>query len=129
MNTSTGDITGTPTANIGNYNVSITATNAGGTSVAATLVYTISAKTLTISSAAATSKVYDRTNAATITGTLSGIYGGDVVTFSGTGTFAQITVGTSIVVTSTATLGGAGAGNYNLTQPIGLTADITAKAQ
>ncbi len=128
VNTSTGDITGTPTANIGNYNVSITATNAGGTSVAATLVYTISAKTLTISSAAATSKVYDRTNAATITGTLSGIYGGDVVTFSGTGTFAQITVGTSIVVTSTATLGGAGAGNYNLTQPIGLTADITAKA-
>jgi len=127
INTSNGEITGTPTANIGSYNVSITATNIGGTSTVATLVYTITAKTLTITSASASNKVYDRTNAVIITGTLSGIYGSDVVILSGTGIFAQTGIGTAIAVASTSTLSGADAGNYTLTQPIGLTADITAK--
>jgi uncharacterized protein YjiK len=50
----------------------------------------------------------------------------DVVTFNGTGTFASSAVGTGIAVTSTSTLGGANAGNYSLTQPTGLTGNITA---
>ena len=87
----------------------------------------ITAKTLTVSSAAAGNKVYDATNAATITGTLVGIVGTDVVTLSGTGTFPSKNVGTGLAVTSTSTLGGADAGNYVLTQPTGLTANITAK--
>jgi hypothetical protein len=70
--------------------------------------------------------VYDRTTAATITGTLSGIVGTDAVTFNGTGTFASPNVGIGIAVTSTSTLSGAQAGNYTLTQPTGLTANITA---
>lgn len=88
----------------------------------------VTQKALTISSAAATNKTYDRTTTATITGSLSGVVNSDVVTLSGTGTFAQSNIGTAISVTSTSTLGGAGAGNYSLTQPTGLTANITAKA-
>lgn len=88
----------------------------------------VTQKALTISSAAATSKTYDRTTTATITGSLSGVVNSDVVTLSGTGTFAQSNIGTAISVTSTSTLGGAGAANYSLTQPTGLTANITAKA-
>ncbi|PWA04194.1 YDG domain-containing protein [Flavobacterium psychrotolerans] len=126
INTSTGDITGTPTA-VGTFNVTIGATNAGGLGTD-TLVYTVNPKALTVTGPAATNKVYDRTNAATITGTLSGIVGGDVVTLSGTGTFASANIGSGIAVTSTSTLGGTDAANYSLTQPTGLTANITAKA-
>ena len=126
VDTSTGDITGTSTV-VGLFHVTIGATNVGGTGTA-TLDYTINAKPLTVTSAAATSKEYNRTNAAVITGTLSGKVGGDVVTLNGTGTFAQTGIGTGIAVTSTSTLGGADAAKYTLTQPTGLTADITAKA-
>lgn len=83
--------------------------------------------TLTLDSAVAANKVYDGTNAATLTGTLTGIVPGDTVTYNGTGTFATIDVATGIEVTSTSTLGGAQAGNYVLTQPTGLSADITLK--
>ncbi len=128
VNTSTGDITGTPTSAPGAYNVTISATNAGGTG-SATLVYTITAKNLTVTGATVTSKVYDRTTTSTISGsTLVGIFGADVVTISTTGTYTSASVGTGIVVTSTQTLGGAAAGNYTLTVPTGLTGDITAKA-
>ncbi|RTY93907.1 YDG domain-containing protein [Flavobacterium sp. GT3R68] len=126
LDTSTGEITGTPTANVGTYSVTISAINGGG-SGSATLVYTITAKVLTLAGATANSKIYDRTTAATVVGTLTGVVGADVVTYSGTGTFASANVGTGIVVTSTSTLGGANAGNYTLTQPTGLSADITVK--
>ncbi|MEI7928416.1 MAG: SdiA-regulated domain-containing protein, partial [Verrucomicrobiales bacterium] len=72
------------------------------------------------------SKTYDGNTNATITGTLVGVVSPDVVTFNGTGTFASSAVGTGIAVTSTSTLGGANAGNYSLTQPTGLTGNITA---
>ena len=88
----------------------------------------ITVKALTVSSPAVTSKVYDGTTAATITGTLSGIIGADVVTLNGTGTFASASVASGINVTSTSTLSGAGSGNYTLTQPTGLTGNITAKS-
>ena len=84
----------------------------------------ITAKALTIASAAASNKVYDATNAATITGTLTGVIAGDVVTLNATGTFPSKNVGTGLAVTATCTLSGANAGNYTLTEPVGLTADI-----
>ncbi len=102
-------------ANAGNY----TLTQPAGVTA------NITAFALTITSAAASNKVYDGTTTATITGTLSGVIGGDVVTLIGAGTFASINAGTGIAVTSTSTLGGANAGNYTLTQPLGLTANIT----
>ncbi|QBZ97862.1 YDG domain-containing protein [Flavobacterium sangjuense] len=129
VNTSTGEITGTATAAPGNYNVTISATNGTGTGDDI-LVYTILAKELTVNSAVANNKVYNRTDAATFSGTLSGFVNGDDefdVSLNGTGTFAQVTVGTAIAVTSTATLGGAKANYYTLTQPTGLSADITQK--
>ena len=82
---------------------------------------------LTVSSAAATSKMYDKANTAAVTGTLSGIVSPDAVTLNGTGTFASVNVANGIGVTSTSTLAGANAGAYSLTQPTGLTANITAR--
>ena len=89
-------------------------------------VLTVSTATLTVSSGVAQNKVYDGTNAATLTGTLSGILNSDDVTLNGTGTFASVNVANGIEVTSTSTLAGAKAGSYTLTQPTGLTANITA---
>jgi len=88
--------------------------------------FNITQALLTVSNPVATSKQYDGNNTAIITGSLSGIYNSDDVTLNGTGTFASIGVGTGIAVTSTSTLSGTKAGNYTLTQPTGLTADITA---
>jgi uncharacterized repeat protein (TIGR02543 family) len=93
------------------------------------LTATITAKTITVTSAAASNKTYDGTTTATISGTLSGVIAGDVVTLTGTGTFASANVGTGIVVTSTSTLAGADNANYTLTQPTGLSANITQASQ
>ena len=86
----------------------------------------ITAKALTITTPVAANKVYDGTNSATITGTLTGVVASDAgnVTLNGTGTFVDAVVGMSKAVTSTATLGGSAAGNYSLTQPTGLVANI-----
>ncbi|MFA9219785.1 MAG: beta strand repeat-containing protein, partial [Sediminibacterium sp.] len=89
----------------------------------------ITGKALTITSPAVTSKTYDGNTTATISGTLSVVESGDAVTLSGTGAFASANVGTGISVTSTSTLAGADAGNYSLTQPIGLTGNITGASQ
>ena len=62
----------------------------------------------------------------TITGTLSGIVNSDVITLVGTGSFANASVGTAKAVTASCTLSGAKASSYTLTQPTGLTANITA---
>jgi 2',3'-cyclic-nucleotide 2'-phosphodiesterase (5'-nucleotidase family) len=86
----------------------------------------ITAKALTITGAAVTAKPFDGTTTATITGTLVGVIAPDVVTLVGTGNFETAGPGSGIAVTSTSTLAGANAGNYSLTQPIGLTGDITA---
>ena len=89
----------------------------------------ITAKALTVTSPAVTSKTYDGNTNASITGSLSGVESGDAVTLIGTGTFATANVGAGISVTSTSTLGGADAANYTLTQPTGLSGDITAESQ
>ena len=85
----------------------------------------ITAKALTISGAVAQNKQFDGTTAATITGTLVTVESGDVVTLNDTGVFASSAIANGISVTSTSTLGGANAGNYTLTQPTGLVANIT----
>ncbi|MEI6555268.1 MAG: YDG domain-containing protein [Paludibacter sp.] len=101
------------------------ATYSPATNVSQTL--TVDKKSLTaISSATASDKVYDGSTAAVITGTFTGIVGGDVVNLSGT--FADANVGTGKTVTASSTLGGAQAAKYNFigSLPGGLTASITA---
>ncbi|MPW09345.1 filamentous hemagglutinin N-terminal domain-containing protein [Paraburkholderia sp. CNPSo 3155] len=87
---------------------------------------------LTIAGAIANNKVYDSTTAATIntTGaTLTGVLGSDNVTLasgSASGQFPTANVGTNLQVTATGfTIGGAQAGNYTLSQPSNLFANIT----
>jgi hypothetical protein len=89
----------------------------------------ITAKELTVGNAAVTTRAYNATTSATITGDLQGIVSGDAVTLNGTGTFASANAGEGISVTSTSTLGGADAGNYSLTQPTGLTGTINKASQ
>lgn len=111
----------------GTYSGNIVLSSSGASNVnVATTSSTVDKKALTMSNAAVTAKTYDRTTAATITGTLSGVVGSDTVTLSGTGTFASANVGTGIAVTSTSTIGGANASYYTLSQPTGLTGNITA---
>ena len=80
----------------------------------------------------ANGKVYDQTTTATIDATvvtLAGVVGGDDVALDTNGysaTFASAEVGTNITVTvSGLNLGGTSAGNYELTQPLTLLANIT----
>lgn len=126
-------ISGSTVTMVGSGTTVITASQAGNSSwAAATPVVqnlTVNKKTLTVSGAVASNKVYDGTTAATISGTLVGIINSDVVTLTGTGTFASPNVGTAIAVTSTCALAGTDAGKYILTQPTGLSADITIGSQ
>ena len=84
---------------------------------------------LAVSGVTAANKVYDRTVTASLSGGSVTPLGGDSVTLvagSATGVFADRNVGTTKAVTATGyVLGGANAGNYSITQPTGLTADIT----
>jgi len=132
-NTAVATVSGNTLTIVGAGSTTITASQAGDASYQAaadvTQTLVVDPAALTITGAAVTDHVYDNTTNAVITGTLSGVIGADVVTFSGTGTFAQTTVGTGIAVTSTSTLGGANAGNYTLTQPTGLTGNITPASQ
>ncbi|MDP3392148.1 MAG: YDG domain-containing protein, partial [Sediminibacterium sp.] len=116
---------------------SITGSAAGNYTVAQPtgLTADITAKGLTISGLTADNKVYNGLTPATLTGTaaLVGVEAGDVadVTLAGTAvaSFATATVGAAKPVTVTGyTISGSAAGNYSLTQPTGLTADITAAA-
>ena len=89
------------------------------------LTASITAKPLTVTGASVTTKVYDGTTAATISGaTLVGVVEGDVVTVSGGGTFNDANAGEHKPVTAHLSLSGAGAGNYTLSQP-SLTGTIT----
>jgi trimeric autotransporter adhesin len=84
---------------------------------------------LTVSGVTAQNKVYNANDVATLSGTASvAAFAGDTVTVSGTGsgTFANKNVGNGKAVTVTGyTLSGADAGNYNVVQPINLSANIT----
>jgi len=121
-------------ANAGSEAVTTSLTLANGTGLASNYSLTqptltnvsISKATLTTIDATAQSKVFNGTTAAMITGEiLVGVFGTDVVTVSGSGTFATASVGNNIAVTADLVLAGAKALDYVLTQPSGLTANIT----
>ena len=89
----------------------------------------ISKADLVVSGLIANNKVYNADAVATLTGTAAvAKLGTDDITLSGvaSGAFASKTAATGKAVTVTGnTLGGADAGNYNLIQQTGLTADIS----
>ena len=89
----------------------------------------IIAKALTVSSAIASDKVYDGTTNAEITGaSLIGTISGDDISLNeSVGSFTDKNVGNNKTVTPELTITGTDAENYSLTQPSGLTADITEK--
>jgi len=121
-------VTGNEVTIVGIGTTTITASQAGDEDyqpaepVQQTLI--VNQKALTIDDAAVTTKVYDGTTAAEITGTLSGVVGSDDVSFTGGGEFASADAGTGIAVTANLSLTGADAGNYTLTQPSELTGTI-----
>jgi filamentous hemagglutinin family protein len=87
---------------------------------------TVNRATLTVTGTNVANKVYDGTTAATLTGgTLSGVIGSDAVTLTQTGAFVSPNAGTGVAVTASDNLGGTAAGNYTITQPAGLSANIT----
>jgi hypothetical protein len=92
----------------------------------------VTAKEITITAADITAtKEYDGDPTITVTGTpSSGVVGGDVVTFSGTGTFtAGADVGNNKAVTVTVALDGADKNNYKLSSTtVTATGTITAKS-
>ncbi|MDI1271638.1 MAG: YDG domain-containing protein, partial [Polaromonas sp.] len=93
----------------------------------------ITPKVVTVSGMTAASKTYDGTTAATLSGgTLSGTVLGETLGFSGqSGQFNNKNVGNNkaVIVTGLTLSNGTGlAGNYSVSQPAGLTADITAKS-
>src|SRR5208282_4254704 len=98
------------------------------------LTANITAATVTISSGiTANNKVYDRTTTATLSSNSvvrSGIVSGDTLSLNTNGyaaNFVSAGVGNSIAVTvSGLTLAGTSNADYTLTQPTGLTANITA---
>ncbi|MBT9485699.1 YDG domain-containing protein, partial [Sediminibacterium sp.] len=132
-------------ANVGTYNNSVVLTSlTGGSGGFNPSNYTIGyadanivvgAKTLTISGAGVSNKPYDGNTSTSIFGGVSlvGVESGDDCTIDATflpsGTFASANAANGISVTITGyALTGAAAGNYILTQPTGITANITPKA-
>jgi hypothetical protein len=92
---------------------------------------TVGRRALTIGGATANDKFYDGTTTATVDfsgASLIGAVDGDAVTIAASGcsaNFASATIGTATTVTVTGvTLGGLDAGNYTVSQPAGLSADI-----
>ena len=138
-------VTGTPTTTFASTQVAngISLTVVGYTSPSANYILSqptsltadITPKPLTISGLTASNKVEDGNTTATLSGTpaLVGVVSIDLsdVSISGTYTanFASAAVANNIPVTvSGYSLAGSAAGNYSLTQPTGLTANITSAA-
>lgn len=111
----------------------VTATQAGnGTYNAALPIQrsvTVEPKALSISGAVAQNKVYDSNAAATVSGTpvlIGVVAGGDVALSSASAVFADAKVGAGKSVYTGYSLSGSQASNYQVVQPTGLTASITA---
>ncbi|MEO8155567.1 MAG: YDG domain-containing protein, partial [Rhizobacter sp.] len=92
--------------------------------------FNIVAQSLAVGGVAASSRAYDATTTAALTGTavVSALLSDDVsVSGAGAGVFANKNAGTNKAVTVTGySLGGADASNYSVVQPVGLTANVTA---
>ncbi|HET7330747.1 YDG domain-containing protein [Dyella sp.] len=89
---------------------------------------TITKAALNVTGTVAANKTYDGTTAASLSGSvLNGVLGSDNVVLGNdtAGTFATKNVGTGIAVSTSMTVSGSDIGNYTLTQPTGITADIT----
>ncbi|WP_219115964.1 YDG domain-containing protein [Janthinobacterium sp. UMAB-56] len=94
---------------------------------------TIDKRAVTVSGMTASAKVYDGNTKASLTGgTLNGLVAGETVSFSGqAGAFTDQNAGTgkSVTVSGITLVNGANlASNYSVTNPTGVTADITPKA-
>ena len=104
----------------GASNVNVTTSSSGNT---------VAQKGLTISGATATNREYNAaTTVAVSGGSLVGVETGDTVTLGGTptGTVSTATVAAAKAVTVTGySISGTDSGNYSLTQPTGVTVDIT----
>ena len=97
------------------------------------LLASITPKALTLSGVLASTKTYDGNTKASLTGgILNGLVGGESLSVSGlTGTFANQNAGTgkAVTVTGTTLVDGTGlASNYSVSNPTGVTGDITPKA-
>lgn len=116
------------TTAFGDYSGNITVSGGGATSkTVATASSSVAKKVLTISGLAGGNNPYDRTVAATTTGTAVyvGLENGESFSVIGTPTasFANATVGIGKNITVTGYT--APSANYSVTQPSGLTGDIT----
>jgi filamentous hemagglutinin family protein len=101
--------------NYGNNYTLVTATAAG----------TINPATLTVIDTLVGNKVYDATKTTTVTGgVLVGLFNNDAVTLSQSGSFASANAGSAVALVGSDALSGAGASNYVLQQPTGLTGVI-----
>ena len=86
----------------------------------------IAQRDLTISGTTVTTKVYDATTTASVSGgSLVGVQGADVLTLSQSGNFADKNVGAGKSVTITDSITGAAKDNYRLVQPTDVTGTIT----
>ncbi|MFH1190193.1 MAG: YDG domain-containing protein, partial [Candidatus Omnitrophota bacterium] len=92
----------------------------------------ITQKTLTVTGVTAENKTYDGNNTATLDTTAAALAGKimgddtDLNTAGSIGTFTSVHVGKDIpIVVSGMTINGTDQGNYSLTQPTGITANIT----
>ncbi len=133
------DVSATGTASFDNKNagtgktisvsgITLSGVDANDYSISATATGTadISAASL-IATGTAANKTYDGNDSASVTITLSGVIGSDVVTGSASGTFADKNAGTGKVVTiGSVTLAGADAANYTVGSAGTATADISA---
>ena len=121
------------TTDVGTYSGNVNLSDGTTTANISVPNSTVTPKALTITGLTVNNKVYDGNTTASLGGTpaLNGIVNSDVVNLSGTysATFNNKNVGNNKAVTvSGYTISGADAGNYTLTQPIGLQGNITAKA-
>jgi fibronectin-binding autotransporter adhesin len=118
------------TTTYGTYSGNVVCSSGTTTVNVPTTSSTVAQLGLTVSGAAALSKMFDGTTNAVITGTLSpGAVNGDSIGLVGTGGFTSggspvSAVGGPYTVVANCTLSGARATNYSLTQPTGLTASI-----
>ena len=85
-------------------------------------------KVLTVTGTSVANKIYDGGLTATLSGgSLVGVINSDTVSLVQAGNFTSKNVANGISVTATDSLSGPQASNYSLTQPTGLTANITPK--
>jgi filamentous hemagglutinin family protein len=91
----------------------------------------ITRATLSLSGITAANKTYDGNNTAMVSVTnaaKTGLYTGDEVNVSATGTFSDKNTGTNQTVTLTSSYSGADVSNYTITDQASATANISAKA-